>query len=185
MIKRALAMSVLMAVPMAMTLSTGGCTTAPRTDTEKLVLRGDADRTLRMARRSEPSLGSFLDAAKAYAVFPTVGKGALGVGGAYGKGVLYQGGEIVGYCDLTQASIGFQIGGQAYSEIIAFETDDAVLTFKSGNLAFAAQATAVALNSGTGANAKYSSGVAVFTIAESGLMYEASVGGQKFSYEAK
>jgi lipid-binding SYLF domain-containing protein len=184
-IKRALVTGMLVAACVGVSVMSGGCATAPSSDSEKLVLRDDADRTLRMARKSDTSLGSFLDAAKAYAVFPTVGKGAIGVGGAYGRGVLYQGGEIVGYCDLTQASIGFQLGGQAYSEIIAFETDAAVARFKSGNFAFAAQATAVALNSGAGANAKYADGVAVFTMGESGLMYEASIGGQKFSYEAK
>jgi lipid-binding SYLF domain-containing protein len=118
-------------------------------------------------------------------VFPTVGKGAVGVGGAYGRGVLYEGGVVTGYCDLTQGSIGLQLGGQAYSQIIAFSTAEALTLFKTGNFAFDAQATAVALKSGAGANAKYSNGVAVFTMDESGLMFEASIGGQKFSYEAK
>jgi lipid-binding SYLF domain-containing protein len=85
----------------------------------------------------------------------------------------------------VQGSIGFQLGGQAYSEIICFSTREALALFKSGNFAFDAQATAVALKSGAGANAKYSNGVAVFTMDESGLMFEASIGGQKFSYEAK
>jgi lipid-binding SYLF domain-containing protein len=118
-------------------------------------------------------------------VFPTVGKGAVGVGGAYGKGVLYENGTPVGYCDLSQASIGLQLGGQGYTEIIAFENQDALNRFKSGNFAFDAQATAVALKSGAGANAKYANGVAVFTMDEAGLMYEASIGGQKFSYQPK
>ena len=109
----------------------------------------------------------------------------MGIGGAYGRGVLSEAGHVVGYCALTQASIGFAFGGQAYTEIIFFENATALNRFKTGNFAFAAQASAVALKSGAGANAKYADGVAVFTMGESGLMYEASIGGQKFSYEPK
>lgn len=162
---------------------TSGCSTAPKSESERVDLKAEAGATLARAKRNDPSLGALLDKARGYAVFPTVGKGAVGVGGAYGRGVLYQGGAFIGYCDLSQASIGFQLGGQAYSEIIAFETSEALNTFKSGNFAFSAQATAVALKSGAGANAKYDNGVAVFTMGESGLMYEASIGGQKFSYQ--
>ncbi len=162
-----------------------GCSTAPRTVGGRYDIERDADRTLATAKRNDSSLAKFLGDARGYAVFPTVGKGAIGVGGAYGRGVLYEGGKVVGYCDLTQGTIGFQLGGQAYSQIIAFETQDAVDIFKSGNFAFSAQATAVALKSGAGANAKYADGVAVFTMDEAGLMFEAALGGQKFSYERK
>ncbi|MBX3323655.1 MAG: lipid-binding SYLF domain-containing protein [Phycisphaeraceae bacterium] len=162
-----------------------GCSTAPRTVGGRYDLERDAARTLSIAKRNDSSLSKFLTDARGYAVFPTVGKGAIGVGGAYGRGVLYEGGKIVGYCDLTQGTIGLQLGGQAYSQIIAFETQDAVDIFKSGNFAFSAQATAVALRSGAGANAKYADGVAVFTMDEAGLMFEAALGGQKFSYEPK
>jgi lipid-binding SYLF domain-containing protein len=137
------------------------------------------------AQRNDSTLSPVLRDASGYAVFPKVGKGAVGIGGAYGKGVLYEGGAITGYCDLSQASIGLQLGGQAYTEIIAFETPGALARFKTGNFAFGAQATAVALKSGAGANAKYADGVAVFTMNEAGLMYEAAIGGQKFSYQAK
>lgn len=167
----------------AFSMVTTGCTTAPKTESGRADLKSEAAATLSRARTSDPSLGSLLDKARGYAVFPTVGKGAVGVGGAYGQGALYQGGAFIGYCDLSQGSVGFQLGGQAYSEIIAFETTDALNTFKSGNFAFSAQATAVALKSGAGANAKYDNGVAVFTMGESGLMYEASIGGQKFSFQ--
>ena len=161
------------------------CTTAPKSEAGKTDIREEASAALAKAERNDPTLSPVLRAAKGYAVFPTVGKGAVGVGGAYGKGVLYEGGAFAGYCDLSQGSIGFQLGGQAYSEIICFSTADALTLFKTGNFAFDAQATAVALRSGAGANAKYSKGVAVFTMDESGLMFEASVGGQKFSYQAK
>jgi len=165
-------------------LSTG-CATAPATMEGKATIEREADVALAKAQKSDPSLVKIFDAAAGYAVFPAVGKGAVGVGGAYGKGVLYERGIAVGYCDLTQASIGLALGGQSYTEIICFETQQAVDTFKQGNFRFDAQATAVALKSGAGANAKFANGVAVFTMDEAGLMYEASVGGQKFSYQSK
>lgn len=161
------------------------CTTAPRSEAGKADIRTEADAALGKAQRSDPTLIPVLQNAVGYAVFPTVGKGAIGIGGAYGKGVLYETGFFTGYCDLTQASIGLQLGGQAYTEIIVFQTAEALAKFKTGNFAFDAQATAVALKSGSGTNAKYASGVAVFTMDEAGLMYEASIGGQKFSYQAR
>jgi lipid-binding SYLF domain-containing protein len=163
----------------------GGCATAPATVEGKADIETDAARALAKAQRSDSSLVSIFNSSAGYAVFPSVGKGGMGVGGAYGKGVLFERGIAVGYCDLTQASIGFQLGGQGYSEIIAFQTPQAVETFKQGNFRFDAQATAVALKSGAGANAKFANGVAVFTMDEAGLMYEASVGGQMFSNHPK
>lgn len=166
-------------------LTISGCATAPSTREGKTDIRREADVALANAKASDPSLINIFNAAQGYAVFPTVGKGAVGIGGAYGKGVLYERGMFAGYCDLSQATIGFQLGGQAYTEIIAFENWNAVENFKQGNFAFDAQATAVALKSGAGTNATYRNGVIVFTMDEAGLMYEASVGGQKFSYQAK
>lgn len=161
------------------------CATAPATESGKTDLRNASAVALKQAQISDPSLVAVIRDAAGYAVFPSVGKGAIGVGGAYGKGDLYEGGVVVGYCDMTQASIGFQLGGQNYSEIIVFQTPQAVETFKAGNFRFDAQASAVAVKSGAGANAKFAQGVAVFTMDEAGLMYEASIGGQKFSYQAR
>lgn len=161
------------------------CATAPKTSSERARLESNARSILMSAQESDPSLKSRLAKSAGYAVFPKVGKGGIGIGGAYGRGVLFENGEIVGYCDLTQATIGFQLGGQTYAEIIAFETARAVKEFKSNRFQFSAQATAVALKSGVGANAKYENGVAVFTMDESGLMYEAAIGGQKFDYQSK
>lgn len=166
-------------------LSLGACATAPVSVEGKADIEKDAATALTAARAADSTLGPVLNASAGYAVFPKVGKAAAGVGGAYGKGVLYEHGRAVGYCDLTQATVGMQLGGQTYTQIIAFETKKAVETFKEGNFRFAAQATAVALKSGAGANAKYKDGVAVFTMDEAGLMYEAAVGGQKFSYQPK
>lgn len=161
------------------------CETAPKTAEGKLDIRQDAASAVAKAERNDPSLAALLNSSPGYAVFPSIGKGGAGIGGAYGRGVLYENGVEVGYCDLSQATIGLQLGGQAYTEIIVFETQNAVDTFKQGNLRFDAQATAVALRSGAGANAKFKNEVAVFTMDEAGLMAEAAIGGQKFSYEPR
>jgi lipid-binding SYLF domain-containing protein len=164
-------------------LALSACATAPKSVEGKAEIRDEAATALAKAQRHDPTLVPVLREAAGYAVFPAVGKGAAGVGGAYGKGVLYEDSAPVGYCDLSQATIGFQLGGQRYTEIIAFETQQALEAFKEGDLRFDAQATAVALKSGAGANAQFKDGVAVFTMDEAGLMFEASIGGQKFSYE--
>lgn len=160
-----------------------GCATAPKSAEGQTELTSRAQAAVSHATKQDPGLTKFFNEAAGYAVFPSVGKGAIGVGGAYGKGELYQGGKQAGFCTLTQASIGLALGGQKYTELIFFETPAALERFKSGNFAFAAQASAVALKSGASANAKYADGVAVFTMGEAGLMYEASIGGQKFNYQ--
>lgn len=160
------------------------CSTAPRTVDDRSDLRRDADSALTQARSNNASFDSIIRRAPGYAVFPTVGKGGAIVGGAYGRGILYSNGTQIGYTDLSQASIGAQLGGQTYTQILVFESAYALDRFRQGNYEFSAQATAVALRSGEGANARFEDGVAVFTMAESGLMAEAAVGGQKFSYQA-
>ncbi|MCB0776952.1 MAG: hypothetical protein KDB99_11605 [Chitinophagaceae bacterium] len=117
-----------------------------------------------------------------YAIFPNVGKGGIGVGGAAGKGIVYEKGNIIGKAQLTQVSIGFQFGGQAYREVIFFESAGAMKKFKEDNVKFSAQASAVAATEGASANVKYADGVMIFTQQKGGLMYEASIGGQKFNY---
>jgi lipid-binding SYLF domain-containing protein len=163
----------------------GGCSTVPPTEGGKTDLQSDVQAAIDRAKTVDPTLKKSFDESAGYAVFPNVGKGAAGVGGAYGRGELYEAGKLVGYCDLTQATLGVQLGGQTYTEIIFFETKPALDRFKSGNFTFAAQASAVVLKSGASTNAKYADGVAVFTLAETGLMGEVSIGGQKFSYQTK
>jgi len=140
-----------------------------------------------------------------YAVFPNVGKGGVGIGGAYGKGQVYRNGKVTGRVKLTQLSIGIQLGGQAYSEIVFFEDKRAFEEFTSGSYEFGAGVSAVAItlsaqaeastngataSAGTSvdetgqAETKYHRGFAVFTASKGGLMYEASLKGQKFSYNA-
>ena len=148
---------------------------------------------------------TYFDSAYGYALFPTIGKGGIGLGGAYGEGQVYAQGALVGRTSMGQVTVGFQLGGQAYSQIIFFENSTALEQFTSGNFEFSAQATAVALTAGATAEANtgggagagvsggrndattvhagYRKGMAVFTIAKGGLMAEMSVGGQKFTYQ--
>jgi lipid-binding SYLF domain-containing protein len=133
-------------------------------------------------KEKDPGMEKIFSDAVGYAVFPTVGKGAIGVGGARGKGWVYESGAIVGKTTLTQVTIGLQLGGQAYSEIVFFQTKQALDNFKLGHLKLDAQASAIALTARASADLAYRNGVAIVTMAKGGLMYEASVGGQKFSY---
>ncbi|WP_027949227.1 YSC84-related protein [Haliea salexigens] len=147
---------------------------------------------------------AYFDSAYGYALFPTIGKGGIGIGGAHGKGRVYRQGNVIGEATMTQLTVGFQLGGQAFSQIIFFESANALEQFTSGNFEFGAQATAVAITAGVSAEAStgggvsagvsggrndastaslgYRKGMAVFTIAKGGLMYEATLGGQKFNF---
>jgi len=146
-------------------------------------LDAKAQEALAAFKEQDDGVQRFIDAAAGYVIIPTVGKGGIGIGGARGKGLLYVGGEPAAIVTLTQLTIGFQWGGQAYSEFIFFKDGAAIEDFKRGNYELGAQASAVAVTAGASADADYSSGVAVFTQAKGGLMYEASVGGQKFKVE--
>jgi len=140
-----------------------------------------------------------------YAVFPTIGKGGIGIGGAYGQGKVYRGGKVTGTTSLAKLSIGFQLGGQAYSQMIFFQDERSYGEFTSGNFEFDASASAVAITAGVQAKAgtegatgsasagpatgeqaqtNYRKGMVVFVHAKGGLMYEISIGGQKYSFKA-
>lgn len=162
------------------------------------------DDTIKLFKDAGQS-ASFFDNSYGYAVFPTIGKGGLVVGGAHGDGHVYQGGKYVGDTAMTKVSVGFQAGGAAYSQIIFFEDERAFKEFTGGNFEFGAGVMAVAITAsasgetgGTGTSAtasagkkdaktagKYRKGMAIFTIMKGGAMYEASVAGQKFSYKPR
>jgi lipid-binding SYLF domain-containing protein len=147
--------------------------------------------------------GTYFNNSYGYAVFPTIGKGGMGVGGAHGTGHVYARNRYVGDTSMTQLTVGLQLGGQAFSQIIFFEDERAFKDFTSGNFEFGAEASAVAITAGASASAgttggsagasggkkdattagHYHKGTAVFTVAKGGLMYEAAIGGQKFSYK--
>ena len=138
--------------------------------------------TIALLKKTDPGMGEFFKEARGYAVFPTVGKGGVGIGAARGKGLAYEGGKLVGEVTLTQVTVGAQLGGQTYSEVLFLETKETMDSLKQGNFGLSAQVSATAAAAGASANAKYKEGVAVFTMAKGGLMYEASVGGQKFKF---
>jgi lipid-binding SYLF domain-containing protein len=133
-------------------------------------------------KEKDPRVAKAFDDAYGYVVFPTVGKGAIGIGGARGKGWVYERGKRIGRATLTQVTIGLQLGGQAYSEVIFFEDKAALDDFTRGNFEFDAQVSAIAVTARAAGDLPYRKGVAVVTMGKGGLMYEASVGGQKFSY---
>ena len=164
----------------------------------------DFDATIAVFKKARES-GAYFGKSYGYAVFPTIGKGGVVVGGAYGKGRVYEKGRYVGDTSVTQLSVGFQLGGEAYSEIIFFADQNTFKEFTNGNFEFGAQAQAVAITAGasaaattTGSGASASGtqhhaknvaepykGMTTFTVAKGGLMYEASIGGQKFNYKKK
>jgi lipid-binding SYLF domain-containing protein len=132
--------------------------------------------------KKDPLMKVLFEKASGYVIFPNVGKAGFGIGGAAGNGVVYEHNKMVGMAKLTQLSIGFQAGGQAYREVIFFESKKELERFKESRFEFSAQASAVAVTEGASANVKYTNGVMVFTMAKGGLMYEASIGGQKFKF---
>lgn len=166
-------------------------------------IAGDYEDTVASFRGADQT-GSFFDSAYGYVVFPTIGKGGFGIGGSHGAGRVYANGRYVGDTTVTQLTVGFQMGVQAFSQMIFLEDEQAFKSFTSGNFEFSAQATAVAITAGVSAeantgggtatsasggrndanvsNSGYRKGLAIFTIARGGLMYEASLGGQKFTY---
>ena len=135
----------------------------------------------------DPGIKKYVKKSVGYIVFPRIEKGAIGIGGAYGRGKVYARGAhtfgLIGYAELTQISAGLQLGGQSYSEIIFFENKKAFNKFKRGEIQLGAQASAVALKKGVSAKAVFKNGVAVVILKEEGLMGELSVGGQKLSYQ--
>lgn len=139
--------------------------------------------TIAMFKKQDPAFSHLFDASLAYVVFPSVAKGGFGIGAAHGEGEVYAKGALIGTASLTQITVGLQMGGQVYSEVVFFDTELALNGFKASRYAVSAQATAVAAAEGCAANAKYDQGIAIFTMPRGGLMYEASVGGQKFRFK--
>jgi len=154
--------------------------------------------------RGQPATAPFFAGSVAYVILPTIGKAGVGIGGAFGKGRAYNGGQYVGDVSMGQVSIGFQLGGQAYSEIIFFQNDEVFQSFTNGDFEFGADVSAVALTAGAQASAttkgatasagtsaantdksaaEWYRGMAVFTLAKGGLMFQASIGGQGFDYK--
>ena len=148
-------------------------------------MHADVLAAVAMFKEKDPDMSKFFDNAVGYVVFPHIGKGGAGFGGARGKGEVFSGGRVIGDAKISQFTIGFQLGGQVFAEVIFFETEAALENFKKSKMQLSAQVSAIAAAAGVSADAKYQEGVAVFTMGIKGLMYEASVGGQKFKFEAR
>ena len=172
-----------LALSLLLILSCTACSTAPGTAAGRDEIVQASRAKLKELKAKNPDLyGVYDDSSIAVAVFPNIGKGGLIVGGAYGKGVLFEDGEVVGYCDVHEGTIGAQIGGQAYTQFVYFKDKTPLMRLKNGSMDFSAQVSAVAANADATKRAEYTDGVAVIILDAKGLMAEASVGGQKFTY---
>lgn len=149
---------------------------------ERQELKNDAKKALEAFKAKDSGIQAHLDSAAGYAIFPNVGKGAWILGGAAGNGIVYEKGKVVGYTELRQIDVGFQIGGQAFSEIIIFKTEQALNEFKEGNFELEGSASAVIWDKGKGEAIQFQDGVGVAIMPKAGAMAGISVGGQKFNY---
>ena len=138
--------------------------------------------TIAAFKEANPRLNRFFSESQGYAVFPEIGKGAFGLGASYGEGTVYERDRVIGLSSVTKVDLGLQLGGKSYSQIVFFKNQIALDGFKAGNITFAADASAIAERNGVAGTADYSGDVAVFTLSDVGLMFEASVGGQKFNF---
>lgn len=146
-------------------------------------LANETEKAIKRLYESNPTIQKHFYDAHAFAVYPVITKGGLGIGGAGGKGLVFENYKVIGGASLAQATLGLQAGGQQYMEVIFFEDKAALDRFKEGKIKFSGQASAVALKDGASVDVDYQDGVAVFTKAKGGLMAEASLGGQKFKYK--
>ena len=161
------------------------CSTAPPTGDARNVMVEQASATLRDMSREDPTLDEMVRKSYGYALFPEVTKGGLVFGGAYGRGVVYEQGQLAGYADLTAGSFGLQIGAQSFSELILFADKVALDRFKGGPIDIAADATAIILTTGAAANARYDEGMVVIIRPVAGAMAEASVGAQQVKFSPR
>jgi lipid-binding SYLF domain-containing protein len=146
-------------------------------------LANETEKAIKRLYQSNPTIQKHFYDAHGFAVYPVITKGGLGIGGAGGKGLVFENYKVIGGASLAQATLGLQAGGQQYMEVIFFEDKAALDRFKEGKIKFSGQASAVALKDGASVDVDYQDGVAVFTKAKGGLMAEASLGGQKFKYK--
>lgn len=159
-----------------------GCRVAPETTEQKQVLMAEVDEAIAVIKARDPSIQRFFDDSYGYAVLPKIVKGAFIVGAGHGKGAVFEQKELIGYCNMTQISGGISFGGEYYREYIFFKDKMDLDKFRTGEYTFSAQMMAIAARSGVAAKADYKGGMAVFILADVGLMADASLGGQKFNF---
>jgi lipid-binding SYLF domain-containing protein len=171
-------------MPCGFNFDCGRLFSTPPSSQSKNVLRAEVQEAISIFKARDPDIDRFFKQSYGYAVLPKVFKGGFFVGGAYGRGEVYEQGDMIGYCDMTQATLGFSFGGEFFREIIFFRNKPDVEKFKTEEYVFSAQASALALTAGVAAKADYKDGMAVFVMTDAGLMVDASLGGQKFEYRA-
>jgi lipid-binding SYLF domain-containing protein len=169
-------------VTLTASLFLAGCATAPESRESQAVLSAQVNEAVALFKARDPSIDRFFKQSYGYAVLPKIFKGAIWLGGAYGKGEAYEKGQMVGYCDMKQATLGFSFGGEYFREIIFFNDKYDFDRFKADEYTFSAQVTAIAADAGAAAKTGYKSGMAVFVMPDKGLMVDVSLGGQKFNY---
>jgi lipid-binding SYLF domain-containing protein len=162
-----------------------GCATAPETKEGREDLVAEARQALARMETSDPSLGPRLQHSHAYAVFPGVGQGGFIVGATYGRGVVFRGGEVIGYADLKAGQVGLVAGGQAFEELVIFQDAGALTRMVNQGLSFEASATATALKAGVAGSVPFREGIAVFVKPRAGLMASVAIGGQEIDFVAK
>jgi lipid-binding SYLF domain-containing protein len=159
-----------------------GCSTAPQTPQERHELATHSKTAIDNLTAQDPSLGDLLKNSDGYAIFPQVGKGAVGVGANYGQGEVWEGGKRIGFADMTAATIGASFGAQTFAELVVFRTPQALQRFDSGQFTFDASASVIALKAGAAKEVKWENDAAVFVDPREGLMADASIGGQQFRF---
>ena len=173
---------------MVLAVATGllvGCTTAPPTQESRNALVENATLAMQDMNRVDPGVEALVRKGYGYVLFPEVVKAGLGFGGGYGQGVVYEQGQHVGYADLTLGSVGMQIGGQTFSELVVFENKAAMDRFKLSPVDFTAGVAAMILQNAAAVNATFIDGIAVVVRPITGAMAEATIGGQQFKYVPK
>ena len=161
-----------------------GCATAPTTEAKRASLQTSAQATIQAMTARDPELATLLNHSYGYAVFPTIGKAGVVAGAAFGRGVVYRQGQLVGFAALNQGSLGAQLGAQTFSELIVFVDPQSLTRLQSGNFSIGANASAVALTAGAARTVRFVNGVAVFVMPRGGLMAELSISGQQINYQS-
>lgn len=161
----------------------GGCSTTPQSEEKMMALASSSTAALDAFRADDASLQALLDRSVGWAILPEVGKAGFVVGGSYGRGEVFERGVKIGYTDIKQGTFGLQIGAQTFSELVIFMRESDLANFKKGDFSLAANVSAVAIKPGVAGTTDTSKGVVVFVRTSGGLMAEASVGGQVFTFE--
>lgn len=161
-----------------------GCATAPATQAERQSLQTSARATLDEMIARNPAIQDTIRNAPGYAVFPSIGKGGVLVGGAHGRGILYERGVPTGFVSVEQASIGAQLGGQTFAQLLVLRTPQQVADVRAGRFTAGADLGVVVLTTGASARTNFNPNASVFVMPRGGLMVDVSVNGQRIKYQS-